>query len=135
MPLMLWDNTFSVNVQEIDEQHQKLVDLINNLYDAMKKGESKDVLPQIINSLIDYTKFHFSTEEKYFDKFGYPESETHKLEHSNFVKKVLDFKQGYESEQIGLTIDVITFLQEWLTKHIKGTDKKYGPFFNEHGLK
>lgn len=135
MPLVLWDNSFSVNVKEIDEQHQRLFDLINSLYEAMKKGQGKEILPKIIDELFHYVEKHFSTEEKYFDKFNYPESESHKLEHYNFLKKVSEFKKSYEASQIGLTIDIITFLQEWLVRHIKVVDKKYSAFFNENGLK
>lgn len=135
MPIVLWDNSFSVNVREIDEQHEKLFDLINSLYDAMKKGLGKEILPKIIDELFHYVEKHFSTEEKYFDRFNYPESESHKIEHYNFLKKVSEFKKSYEEGQIGLTIDIITFLQEWLIRHIKVVDKKYSAFFNENGLK
>ena len=135
MPLVYWDNSYSVNVNEIDNQHQKLFDLINNLYDAMKKGSGKEILPSIINELYEYVEKHFSTEEKYFDRFNYPESETHKIEHYNFLKKVTEFKKGYEENQLALTVDVITFLQNWLVTHIKVVDKKYSQFFNENGLK
>lgn len=135
MPLVLWDNSFSVNVQEIDHQHEKLFDLINSLYEAMKKGQGKEILPKIIDELFQYVEKHFSTEEKYFDRFNYSESESHKLEHYNFLKKVSEFKKSFEAGQIGLTIDIITFLQEWLTRHIKVVDKKYSNFFNENGLK
>jgi len=135
MPLILWDDSFSVNVREIDEQHEKLFDLINSLYEAMKKGQSKEILPKIIDELFHYVEKHFSTEEKYFDRFNYPESESHKIEHYNFLKKVSEFKKSYEEGQKGLTIDIITFLQEWLVRHIKVVDKKYSAFFNENGLK
>ncbi|MCR4420914.1 MAG: hemerythrin family protein [Spirochaetales bacterium] len=135
MPLVLWDDSFSVNVKEIDSQHQALFDLINKLYEAMKKGQGKEVLPKIIDELFLYVEKHFSTEEKYFDRFNYPETENHKLEHYSFLKKVSEFKKSYENSEIALTIDVITFLQTWLTNHIKISDKKYSQFFNENGLK
>jgi hemerythrin-like metal-binding protein len=135
MPLVYWDESFSVNVAEIDAQHQTLFDLINKLYEAMKKGLGKEVLPKIIDELFNYVEKHFSTEEKYFDRFGYQETESHKLEHYNFLKKVSEFKKSYENGEIALTIDVITFLQNWLVTHIKVVDKKYSKFFNENGLK
>ncbi len=134
MPLVFWDQKYSVNVKEIDAQHQRLFELINNLYDAMKKGEGKDVLPKIIEELANYTVYHFSTEEKYFDKFNYPETEAHKIQHKNFVDKVTEFKKGYDNLQVALTVDVISFLQDWLINHISGSDKKYSAFFNQNGL-
>jgi len=135
MALIQWDGTFSVNVAEIDKQHQKLVELINNLNEAMKQGKGKDILANIIGELFAYAGDHFATEEKYFDRFGYPAAASHKLEHVDFVKKVSEFKDGFNSGQLALTIEVMNFLKDWLKNHILGIDKKYGPFFNEKGLK
>jgi hemerythrin len=135
MALINWDDSFSVNVVEIDGQHQKLVGMINDLHDAMKQGRGKDVLDKIINGLIDYTGYHFRTEEKYFDQFGYPDANSHKEEHMDFTKNVSDFKEGFTAGKIGLSMEVMDFLTNWLQNHIKIVDKKYGPFFNEKGLK
>ena len=135
MALIQWDSSFSVNVTEIDKQHQKLVALMNDLNDAMKQGKGKDILAKIIGELFNYAGNHFATEEKYFDKFGYPAAASHKLEHTNFVKKVSEFKNGFDGGQLALSIEVMNFLKDWLKTHIKGIDKEYGPFFNEKGLK
>ena len=90
---------------------------------------------KIVQELVGYTLTHFKTEEKYFDQFGYPETDSHKQEHSDFVKKVGEFKDDFETGKLGLSIPVMNFLSDWLRTHIKGSDKKYGPFFNEKGLK
>ena len=134
MTLMKWSSNLSVNVQEIDSQHEKLVGYINNLNDAMRKGQSKAVIGDILNSLVDYTKVHFSTEERYFDKFGYPETAAHKSEHQKFVESVLQFKKEFDQGDALISISVLSFLRDWLIKHINGVDKKYGPFLNEHGV-
>ena len=135
MALITWNDTLSVKVAEIDRQHQKLISMINELNDAMRQGKGKDVLGEIIKSLVDYTVTHFKTEETYFDKFGYPEKDSHKKEHTDFVKKTSDFKEGFEKGKLGLSIELMNFLSNWLQNHIKGTDKKYSQFFNEKGLK
>jgi hemerythrin len=135
MALITWNDTLSVNVAEIDQQHQKLIAMINELNDAMKLGKGKDVLGKIVNSLISYTAIHFKTEENYFAQFGYPDTEDHKKEHVAFVQKVIAFKEGFEKKEISLTIEVMGFLSDWLKNHIMGTDKKYTRFFNEMGLK
>jgi hemerythrin len=135
MALFEWDSSYSVSVAEIDKQHQKLVAMINDLNDAMKQGKGKDILAGIIGELFTYAGNHFANEEKYFDKFAYPAAASHKLEHNNFVKKVSEFKNSFDSGQLALTIEVINFLKDWLKNHIQGTDKKYGPFFNENGLR
>jgi hemerythrin len=135
MALITWNDTLSVNVVEIDNQHKKLVGMVNELNDAMKMGKGKDVLGKIVSSLISYTGEHFRTEEKYFVQFKYPETDSHKKEHAAFVDKVTDFKTKFETKKLFLTIEVLDFLSDWLKKHIMGTDKKYSLFFNEKGLK
>ncbi len=135
MALITWNDTLSVNVAEIDRQHRNLIAIINELNDAMRLGKGKDVLGKIVNSLISYTATHFKTEENYFAQFGYPDTEDHKKEHAAFVQKVLSFKEGFEKRELSLTIDVMSFLSDWLKNHIMGTDKKYARFFNEMGLK
>jgi hemerythrin len=135
MALLDWNDGFSVNVAEIDNQHRKLIAMINDLNAAMKEGKGKDVLAKTIGDLFAYAGNHFATEEKYFDKFAYPAASSHKLEHANFVKKVSEFKNGFDAGRLVLTVEVMNFLKEWLQNHIQGTDKKYGPFFNDRGLK
>jgi hemerythrin len=122
-------------VQEIDLQHQKLIGMINELNEAMKSRKGKESLGKIINTLISYTATHFKQEEQYFDRFGYPDSENHKKGYVAFVKKVTDFKKGFEKNDLTVTMEVMNFLSDWLRNHIKGTDKKYSKFFNEKGLK
>jgi len=135
MALIQWNEGLSVRVAEIDRQHQRLIAMIGELDAAMREGKGREIMGKIVNGLIGYTGTHFATEEKYFDQFGYPEADTHKAEHRNFVQKVSEFKAGFEAGKLGLSIHVMDFLSDWLRGHISGTDKKYAPFFNEKGLK
>ncbi len=135
MALIDWNSSLSVNVAEIDLQHQRLVAMINELNAAMKQGKGKDLLGRIINDLYRYAGNHFQTEEKYFALFKYPDAAGHKAKHEDFVKTVSEFKSGYESGKVALTVEIMTFLKNWLKGHIQGDDRKYGPFFNEKGLK
>jgi hemerythrin len=134
MAFMQWTDDYSVKVSEIDQQHQRLIALINDLFEAMQQGKGKDVLGNILNGLMAYTGTHFKTEEKYFDQFGYPETAAHKKEHANFVAKVMEFKKAFDAGQSGLSLNVMNFLNGWLVNHIQNIDKRYGPFFNEKGL-
>ena len=135
MAFLEWQDSFSVKIPSIDKQHQKLIAMINELMDAMKQGKGNAVLSDIIEKLADYTVVHFNTEETYFEKYGYPETEEHKKEHQDFVNKVLDFKQGFEAGKIGLSIEVMSFLKDWLKGHILGTDQKYSDFLVSKGVK
>lgn len=135
MALMKWDATFSVGVEEVDEQHKKLFMLINLVFDAMKAGKGAEVLKLTIDELIDYTHTHFSYEEKYFSKFNYEHTKEHKLEHKKFIDKITDFQKEYESGTALLSTEILNFLKDWLTTHIKVIDKKYTACFNKNGLK
>ena len=135
MAMITWNNNLSVNVIEIDMQHKKLVAMINDLNDAMKIGKGKEAIGKILNDLIVYTATHFKTEERYFAKFGYPDTADHKKEHAAFVQKVNEFKDGFDTGKVTLTIEVMKFLSDWLFKHIMVIDKNYSKFFNEKGLK
>ena len=135
MPIITWNDDLSVGIVEIDGQHQKLVQMINDLHDAMRDGKSKTVLGGLIESLAGYATTHFATEEGYFDQYGYPEASAHKREHAGFVQKVSDFKAGFDEGRLMLSMDVMTFLKDWLVNHIKGTDKLYTAFFQTKGLK
>ena len=134
MALIEWNDSLSVNVAEIDKQHQRLIQMINELNDAMRQRKANEILGKVISGLADYTEYHFSAEEKYFDKFGYPEAATHKREHQAFVKQVSDFKDRFDQGQLTLSTNIMFFMGDWLKNHIQGSDKRYGPFFNEKGL-
>ena len=135
MALIEWNGNLSLGIGSIDKQHQKLVELINELNAAMLEGKGKDALSRIINGLTDYTKTHFATEEKYFQQFGYPEAAGHKAQHDHFTSKVLEFKGEFERGRLGLSVKVMQFLSNWLQEHIKGSDKKYAPFLIGRGVK
>jgi len=135
MALINWNESFSVNVREIDEQHKKLAVMLNELDDARKGGDEKAVLKTILVELVAYAATHFRTEEKYFAQFGYPDTQNHKREHASFIKRTAAFIEEFEVGKRELTADVMDFLGEWWGEHILGADKRYSRFFNENGLK
>lgn len=134
MPLITWNPTFAVGIAEVDEQHKKLIDIINRLFDAMKKGKGKFVLVPVVRELVDYTVYHFGTEESLFREYGYPEYEEHKREHDEFTQRAIDFLEDSHRGQRLITVDVLDYLTEWLRHHILEQDKKFGPFLRSKGV-
>lgn len=128
MAYVNWNESMSVNHELIDRQHQELLGLINQLHDAMTRGEGAAVLHRIVDGLVEYTEIHFATEERYFEGLPYPDVARHKLEHQDFVEKAVDFKQGFDEGRLMLSLDVMSFLGDWLVEHIQGTDASYKPF-------
>jgi hemerythrin len=135
MALIDWDKSLSVNVEEIDKQHKKLIAMINELNDAMRNGKGKEGLGAIIDSPNAYTVTHFKTEDGYFTRFAYPQTASHRKEHAYFVQKYSDIKNDFSKGKLALSIEVMEFLGKWLKDHIMVTDKNYSGFFNEKGLK
>lgn len=134
MDRIIWDESFSVNVSEIDRQHKKLVEMANELHTAIMERKDEDLLGKIVSGLISYTETHFKTEEKYFNQFEYPEKKEHIEEHKSFIKKISEIIDELGTGKRTLSRDVLEFMSEWLETHIKGTDNKYSFFFNENGL-
>jgi hemerythrin len=134
MALIAWNDTYSVKVKEMDDQHKKLIDMINDLHDAMKVGKGKEVIGKVLNGLMDYTRRHFTAEENLMKIHGYPGYEDQRKAHNILVNQVEDLRKkftdgGVQSQQ------VITFLKDWLMNHIKGMDQKYGAHLNSKGVK
>ena len=129
-----WDDSLAINFREIDRQHKRLVDMINKLDDAVRQEENKETLGRIINDLLVYTRTHFRVEEKYFDEYGYPDAERHKREHALFIQQVNSFKNEFQQGKSGLSEKILDFLSDWLNRHIKNTDMRYGPFFREREM-
>ncbi len=131
MPFIEWSDKLITGVREADEQHKKLVSLINELYDAMKQGKGIEVIDKTLDELVRYAGYHFTTEETLMSKYGYPELASHKREHEAFKAKIKEFLEKKAKGEATLTMEVMTFLKDWLVKHIMGTDKKYGPFLQQ----
>jgi len=135
MGLIQWNDSLSVNVAELDQQHQELITMINDLNDAILKRKGSDTLDKILEGLVDYAEKHFKTEERYFAQFGYPDADSHREDHLTFVLKVLDYHDKFKKEELFRSTEVLNFLCDWLKHHIKETDSKYSQFFNENGLR
>ncbi|HNI26578.1 MAG TPA: bacteriohemerythrin, partial [Leptospiraceae bacterium] len=132
--LIQWDDTLSVNVDELNEQHKKLIEILNLLYTSTHENKSREVLTEILNSLIQYTVVHFETEEKLMAKTKYPGMEEHIREHELLKQQVLSYNSQYQSESETVSFELLNFLRKWLTNHILRSDKKYSKHFNQAGI-
>ena len=130
MPIMTWNDSLSVGVDAMDMQHKKLVNLVNQLFDSMKEGKGKQVLGGILSELVSYTNTHFTAEEKLMQEHGYPEVDSHKALHRDLLAKVGGFCDKFKAGDLGISISLCDFLQEWLKVHISGQDRQYAKHVN-----
>ena len=128
-----WSDNLSVDVKASDDDHKKLIDMLNCLYVGMKNRQGKEVVGKVLDDLVCYTKFHFAREEEFFAKTGYPAVE-HKKEHKELVKQAEELQSRYKNGESALSIETLDFLRDWLTNHIQGTDKKYSSHLNANGI-
>ena len=134
MAIIEWTDELSVHVKQIDQEHQQLVELINNLHDAMKARAGKEAVGISIDCLNKYTEFHFGAKEALMKKYGYLSSTVHRAEHRAFVAKTQEFAKGYATGKLLLSMDVMSFLKVWLTEHICKVDKELGKYLNSQGV-
>jgi len=121
-----WDDSLSVGIDVIDEQHRRIVDYINEL-DAAHLNKDRDKVTQVLMALVDYTISHFAFEENLMTESGYPLSEAHKKVHESFTAHINNYKEQHENGQ-DITRQLMSELQIWLTNHIKKEDKHYAPY-------
>ena len=135
MPLLTWNDSLETGVKQFDDQHQKLVGMVNELFDGMQAGKGKETLGPVLDGLIAYTGTHFKDEERLMQQHGYPKLAAHQKEHADLVAKVVEVQQKYHAGASALLgMEVMNFLKNWLINHIQGTDKEYGPYFNSKGV-
>jgi hemerythrin len=130
-----WSNDLSVNVQEIDDEHRKLVGMINTLNEAMLSHKGREAQKATISAMVDYAATHFAREERYMQTFRYQGYQAHRIEHNKFTAKALDLQTRADRADFILTLEIVDFLKAWLQNHIMGSDKRYQACFNEHGLR
>ncbi len=132
--LITWADKYSVGYKEIDDQHKKLVDMINDLYASFIQGKADETIENILTEMINYTDYHFKIEEKYFEKYNYSDTKLHKEQHQGFVDKVTDFYNDYKNGNVTISYDVMDFLRKWLLNHILISDKKFVNEFKNNNV-
>ena len=126
-----WKESYTVGVADLDNDHKRLIELINRFQTAYKYHTGEEFELQALNELVDYTRYHFEREEKMMEEAGYPDLEEHKEIHRNMIVKVGRFQKEYQQTGHEALDGVASFLSEWLIDHINGTDKKYSPFLSK----
>ena len=111
-----WSDILSVEVDEIDEDHRKLVGIFNILNHSVMEGESPDYLAAVLEELINCTVWHFSHEERLMLKYGYKEIKDHKAAHQELIRSAKELQEEILHAGKPVAEEHIEFLERWLTE-------------------
>ena len=131
----MWTEEMSVGVEVLDEDHRKLINLINDLHDGIVSGRGTERLGRVLEGLIGYTRTHFQREEEFFALTDFPDAVEHIMEHRRLTEVVGSASERYNKGQFdALSLEMIDFLKTWLHEHVLGSDKKYTAHLNAAGI-
>jgi hemerythrin-like metal-binding protein len=135
MEIINWKNEFSVGVKEMDEQHKKLLGMINRLVEEQHTLTDPKTIAELLTEMTDYAQVHFRAEEYLMAEYGYDQLDRQERQHQEFIDKTVSF---YSATDLGpniLSVALLDFLGTWLINHILKEDMKYKEFFRSKGLR
>ena len=128
MSIIKWNADLSIGIEDIDDQHRQLINIINELHLAVEYHKGNETIVPILQKLRKYTDAHFEQEEDLLDKLNFPGKAEHVKRHREFLDKLENLEERYGSSSELLTVHVRDFLLTWLFDHIKTYDMAYKQF-------
>ncbi len=126
-----WNDELRLGVPEMDDQHQKLIALLNQFYAAVERGEREEGIMALLEGVDRYTVYHFSAEEQFMEQIGYPDLEPHRKIHLAFRQEYLATVERHKGGDRKAIRDLVASLLSWLYTHINKTDRRYATFFQK----
>ena len=124
-----WLNVYNTHISTVDQQHKKLVEIINNLERVKGKEDEEKIIGEIFYQLVDYTKYHFSYEENLMSSSHYPKLNEHFAQHKEFINQIVEMLETLKTGNLKLGEKLISILKDWLIQHILGSDKEFGMYY------
>lgn len=135
----VWGEKYLTDISEMDEHHEKLVDIVNRLYSSVFECESlereHELTGIILQELLDYTSYHFAAEEQLLQQYEYPDIAEQIDGHKVFINKLNGLLVLHRQGVQALSFPTFEFLRDWLINHIAGVDKKFGPYLVSKGVR
>ena len=129
-----WDQECSVNIADLDRQHQELFRTVAELEQALHKGSADSIIDEILEKVIKYTISHFAAEEQLMQQHGFPGLAAHRYDHQLLAQKLTKFNLSHKAGRPGVPATLLSFLKAWLQDHLLKTDKEYSEFLNSRGV-
>lgn len=128
MPLVQWNNSYSLGIREFDEHHKHLVELLNKTFDAFVAYKTMDKLGTILHELMAYSEYHFSEEVRWMFRYDFPHYHEHVKQHEDFSREMEAFHQEFIKGNDFIAPGVLSYLKDWLIHHILDSDAKLAQF-------
>jgi hemerythrin len=132
--IVVWDESLSVGIKKIDNQHQELVKIINCLVENEDASGHSAPIAEVLDRMTQYAVYHFETEEALMVEYNYPEYDSHRDDHTQFKMKTAKFCLDALQRKETLPDELLSYLRDWFTHHILEADMKYKPYFLERGV-
>jgi hemerythrin-like metal-binding protein len=132
--LIEWKDRYSVGNDGIDDDHKKIIEIINNLHSNLKNFSEQDVIKDIIARLFEYTQYHFAREESILEKANYPDLEKHRAVHRSLTEKTQELTDQLMHNSQGVPLRTMSFLKDWWIDHIIVMDLKYKKYIEGHKI-
>ena len=135
MPLITWGPKLEIGIGIIDSQHRRLVDLINELHEAIQEGRGADLVGKTLNGLIDYTHTHFTTEQELLKEHNYEDYKLHCREHRIFTDQIEIYRDRLDAGSLRISADVMEYMRGWMLTHIGSSDRAYMKTLKDAGVR
>ncbi|MBF0184045.1 MAG: hemerythrin family protein [Magnetococcales bacterium] len=123
-----WDSSFHVGLAEIDDDHQRLVALLNGLISALNEQASQETVGRLLDELVNYTAWHFRHEERLMQSYRYSQFIAHKRQHTQLIEQANQAHSLYRTEGNKVVMEVVALLKDWLINHVLIVDKSLAEY-------
>jgi hemerythrin len=134
MQFLEWEDSYNIGVKEIDIQHRGLFDIISKLSATRRFETEGRYFLAMLHQLVDYTKIHFATEERYMREAQYPKLVEHQQEHTVFITELMKLLHEFEKKEPDIQQKILNYLKVWYMEHIMGTDRDYQKSLKDKGF-
>ena len=128
MEKIVWNDEFSVGVETMDVQHQRILKIYNKLIDNAQADPSSETVSEVLAEMVEYASTHFKSEEQLLEDHEYPELKQQKDEHREFKQQAGEFCLLTLEQNEKMTHDLLNYLHDWWKDHILYKDKRYAAF-------
>ena len=123
-----WCDAYCINIEKVDTLQKRLLELMQQLNEIREQKSDNKHIVDVLNGMTELARHFFRMEEKMLTRFKYPEYQSHRREHRDFIKKLITFRRWFTEDSAELTDEMFIFFDLWIKKHIMDSDRRYAPF-------